>query len=124
MLAYIDEKTDENDRVIILGDLNTGPAVGDIAAEEAANFALLTNAGFESPFLEDAELADCTFCASNPLVSDTAASVAIDHLLIRGLDADGTARRFLTEPVDIDVDGVPTTVAFSDHFGVRATLFE
>jgi len=124
MLAFIDEKTDEDDRVIILGDLNTGPAFDGVEAEEAANYALFTDAGFENPFLDEVDFADCTFCASNPIVSDTAASVAIDHLLVRGLDADGTARRFLTEPVDVEVDGETTTVAFSDHFGVRATLFE
>ena len=124
MLAFIDEKTDDDDRVIILGDLNTGPAFGDVEAEEAANYALFTNAGFENPFIDDVDVAACTFCADNPLVSDTSASVTIDHMLVRGLDADGTARRFLTQPVEIDVDGEPTTVALSDHWGVRATLFE
>src|SRR5690606_28432615 len=124
MLAFIDDKTDDDDRVIVLGDLNTGPAFAGVEAEEPANYALFTNAGFRDPFLDDADVADCTFCASNPLVSDTSASVAIDHILIRGLDTDGTVSRFLTQPVDVDVDGTATTVAFSDHYGVRATLFE
>lgn len=123
LLAFVDEKSGGEGRVVLLGDLNTGPARAGIDGEVEENYALLS-ASFENPYLDDTESPTCTFCASNPLVSDDAASGAIDHVLVRRLDADGTARRFLTEPVEIDVDGAPTDLALSDHYGVRASLFE
>lgn len=123
LLAFVDEKAGSDTRVILMGDLNTGPERPDIAPEEPLNYALFVTT-FVNPYLEDDDRPECTFCASNPLVPDDAASVAIDHVLVRGLDAGGSARRFLVEPVEIDVGGTPTTVAFSDHYGVRAWLLE
>lgn len=123
LLAFVDEKTAGEGRVVLMGDLNTGPERPDLAPEEPLNYALFVTT-FVNPFLEDTDRPECTFCASNPLVPDDADSVAIDHVLVRALDAGGSARRFLTENVEIDVDGTPTEVAFSDHYGVRAWLLE
>ncbi len=123
LLAFIDEKTIDEDRVVLLGDLNTGPGFGDIAPAVEANYNLLLTR-FRNPYIEELENPLCTFCAANPLVPDDADSVIIDHVLVRNLDTDDTAARILTQEVQIDVDGTPTTVALSDHYGVRAAVIE
>ncbi|MCZ7687040.1 MAG: hypothetical protein M5U28_53170 [Sandaracinaceae bacterium] len=123
LLAFIDDKTTDEDRVVLLGDLNTGPGFGDIAPAEEANYNLLLTR-FRNPYIEELESPLCTFCAANPLVPDDADSVIIDHVLVRNLDSDETAARILTQEVQVDVDGTPTTVALSDHYGVRVALIE
>lgn len=123
LLAFIDEKTVAEDRVVLLGDLNTGPGFGDVAPAVEDNYNLFLTR-FRNPYIEELETPLCTFCAANPLVPDTADSVIIDHVLVRNLDTDDTAARILTQEVQIDVDGTPTTVALSDHYGVRAAVIE
>jgi endonuclease/exonuclease/phosphatase family metal-dependent hydrolase len=120
--AFVQEKTEGAGQVVILGDFNTGPAVGTtIAAEAPSNYALLAD-GFVNPYLEEADPPACTFCSTNPLVPDDEPSVAIDHILVRDLDADNTSARFLTSPLDLVVDGTSITTAYSDHYGMRAAL--
>ena len=46
LLSFIDEKTAKGDRVVLLGDFNTGPAAGDLFPEFPAHFARLLRAGF------------------------------------------------------------------------------
>jgi endonuclease/exonuclease/phosphatase family metal-dependent hydrolase len=123
LIDFIDSKTTPEDRVVLVGDLNTGPGFGDIAPEAEANYNILLTR-FRNPYVEELDNPLCTFCADNPLVADDADSVIIDHVLVRNLDADGTATRILTGEVDIDVGGTPTTVALSDHYGVLAALIE
>jgi endonuclease/exonuclease/phosphatase family metal-dependent hydrolase len=129
-IDWIDEKTDRDSQVILLGDLNTGPALpaDDILPEVAESYAQLPEADFEDPFL-DGPGASCTFCTSNALVrqEDTGVGAAIDHIMIRGIDARVTAERILDEPVPVSGDedaGSPDELPLSDHYGVEATFYE
>jgi endonuclease/exonuclease/phosphatase family metal-dependent hydrolase len=123
MLALIDERVPDGEPVVLLGDLNTGPAVpGDpgIAAEVPDNFALLPAAGLDAPYLDASPPEPrCTFCADNPLVggADDDFSVLIDHVLTRGLEA-SAARRVLDEPVTVGT----AESRLSDHYGVEVSL--
>jgi endonuclease/exonuclease/phosphatase family metal-dependent hydrolase len=130
LLEWVDEKTDDGDKVVVLGDLNTGPAVSskDIVAEVPESYAQLPEADYEDPFL-DGPNADCTFCSSNPLVheEDTGVGGLIDHIMVRGFDTEITADRILDGllPVESDADsGVPDELPLSDHYGVEAIFFE
>lgn len=120
LLAFVEEKAGADEPVVLLGDMNTGPALDVVAAEAPDNYARLVGAGFDNPYVQPQ--AACTFCADNPLVSDDADSVVIDHVLVRGLMVNGTARRFLTEDITVEVDGNPVPAAYSDHYGVAAGL--
>jgi endonuclease/exonuclease/phosphatase family metal-dependent hydrolase len=129
-IDWIDEKTDRDSQVILLGDLNTGPALpaDDILPEVAESYAQLPEADFDDPFL-DGPNATCTFCTSNALVrqEDTGVGAAIDHIMTRGIDARVTAERILDEPVSVSGDedaGTPDELPLSDHYGVEATFYE
>lgn len=133
LIEWVDEKTDADDKVLVLGDLNTGPSGADITASVPENYAAFEAAGFENAFLRGSDAA-CTFCTSNPLVAaeDTGAGAAIDHVLTRGIEGSVSVERVLDELVTIDVMGAAQDggtgaleereVGLSDHFGLRATL--
>jgi endonuclease/exonuclease/phosphatase family metal-dependent hydrolase len=124
LLAYIDTRTEAGDPIVVLGDFNTGPAGEGFEADVVDNYELLTSAMLTSPFI-DSENAACTFCADNPLVdtgADGGASVAIDHVFIRDLEAGAESSRILDQPLTLDADGESVTTALSDHYGVVLTL--
>jgi len=123
-LSFAEEKA-AGGPILLLGDLNTGPAKDGIAAEAPANYALLEAAGFTTDYLApDAPL--CTFCSTNLLVggADDDASVIIDHVLHRGLDRTVVTERILSAPVELTVGGAPKQAHLSDHFGLKATISE
>jgi endonuclease/exonuclease/phosphatase family metal-dependent hydrolase len=125
LLAFVDEKTGEGDQVMILGDLNTGPAAGDVPAEHPDHYARVEAAGFENPYLEADEV-ECTFCGPNLLVgggADHDDSGIIDHVLVRGIDAVRSAARFMTDTIEVEVEGTGSvTTQYSDHYGVVVEL--
>jgi endonuclease/exonuclease/phosphatase family metal-dependent hydrolase len=127
LIDWADEKAGENGRVLLLGDLNTGPEGEGITASVPDNYALLPEAGFENAFLSGPNAA-CTFCDSNPLVlsDDSGKNATIDHILTRAIDAPATTERVLDELVKIQVSTDAGTeeleVGLSDHFGLRATI--
>lgn len=124
LLAFMDETG--GDHRVLLGDLNTGPAIdaSNIVSEAAESFRQLTDAGLEAPYLElDGR---CTFCASNPILTQDGATedVLIDHVLTTGTVA-SAATRILDGTVEAStcVDGVDlSTSALSDHYGISVTL--
>jgi endonuclease/exonuclease/phosphatase family metal-dependent hydrolase len=118
LLGLIAEKAPPGTPVVVLGDLNTGPALAGIAGEAPDNFALLLAAGLLAPYV-DQPGARCTFCADNPLVggADDDESVLIDHVLVRDLEAVSVAR-VLDEPLTVGT----VTAPLSDHYGVAVTL--
>ena len=123
LLELVDERVGEGEPVVILGDLNTGPATTTLAGEVPENFQLLLDAGFEAPYL-DGDEPPCTFCADNPLVggADDDASVAIDHILVRDLPGDAQAERILDAEVTVEGAEGPTATRLSDHYGVATTI--
>jgi endonuclease/exonuclease/phosphatase family metal-dependent hydrolase len=123
LLDLVDERVGEGEPVVILGDLNTGPATTTLAGEVPEDFQLLIDAGFAAPYLDEDEPA-CTFCADNPLVggADDDASVAIDHILVRDLSGEAQAERILDGEVTVDGPDGPTPTRLSDHYGVATTI--
>ncbi|MDH3200685.1 MAG: hypothetical protein OEM15_07315 [Myxococcales bacterium] len=62
----------------------------------------------------------CTFCDTNP-ITDTDASVWIDHILLHNLSADSvtaTTRTFDENVVPVDGMMVP----LSDHYGIQSVI--
>jgi endonuclease/exonuclease/phosphatase family metal-dependent hydrolase len=122
LVAWTREKAPSG-RVVIAGDLNNGPALPGITGELEANFAMWSAAGLRSPYTQQPDVA-CTFCDDNPLNLGTMGGEGglIDHVLIGGGLRAGTGRRFLDATIEIVVDGMSTTSAYSDHYGLVVPL--
>jgi hypothetical protein len=60
LLAYV-EATAGDEAAVILGDLNTGPATTELAAELPDNYARLVAGGFRSPYIDDGGA--CSYCS-------------------------------------------------------------
>jgi len=113
-------------RSVLMGDLNTGPAIGGFEAEAGDNWELVVEEDWSTPYL-DLEDPPCTYCADNPLLAGSADdddSRIIDHVLVRGFSEVLEADRILdgslpgTESCGTDYgDG-----ALSDHYGVAVTV--
>ena len=54
---------------VILGDFNHGPKTDKLVPEHEANYQLIINSGFKSPYVT--EVGNCTLCADNPLAGTT-----------------------------------------------------
>jgi endonuclease/exonuclease/phosphatase family metal-dependent hydrolase len=120
LLAYV-EATAGDEAAVILGDLNTGPAGGELTAELPDNFARFVAGGFRSPYLDDGGA--CTYCSDNPLVGnpgDPKQGVVIDHVLVRA-SAEGTfeSTRVLDADVVVESTEGAATTKLSDHYGVE-----
>jgi len=122
MLTWIDGQLAEGEPVVLMGDMNNGPAVGDVAGDLEANYAMFTDAGFSNPYADGGDAA-CTFCPDNP-INDTSTGVLIDHVLVRDLTEGTTAAgaRVLDGAIELTVDDEPVEAALSDHYGVTVTL--
>ncbi len=122
VLAWIDEKQPDGAKpTVVLGDMNTGPAVGGAGEELPDNYARFTAAGFVAPFV-DSSAAQCSYCAENPLNVDGTRDVLIDHVLLRDVPGDAIAERVLDGPVSIETDDGTQEVRLSDHYGVVVTI--
>ena len=120
MRAFIDE-TAGDEPVLLLGDMNTGPGVGDVPAEAIDNYSALI-AGYTNPYVEG--LGGCTYCGDNALNgADDSESGVIDHVLLRGWeDVDSSSTRVLDEATEAERCGETIPSAHSDHYGVLSTL--
>ena len=123
ILAYVDEVGADGN--IIIGDVNTGPAIGaEIEAEFPVTYERFVAAGFQSSFVRSPS-PKCSFCADNTLHMDVSGpdSTLIDHIFIRGIvDEPAEASRILDQPVAILVQGDSMQTNLSDHYGVVARL--
>jgi endonuclease/exonuclease/phosphatase family metal-dependent hydrolase len=119
--AYIDE-TAETDNVVLLGDMNTGPATGGLSASFPDNYAKFTEAGFSNAYL-DQDDPQCTYCGSNSL-NEGDAELAIDHVLADFATAVGVAgtERVLDETQSISTADGDMELHLSDHYGVTTTF--
>lgn len=125
MTAWIDEKAEEGDLVVLMGDMNDGPALPpDIEGELEDNFAKFLDAGFSAPYAASQDAA-CTFCDANPLNPADTRNVLIDHVFVKGGPANPSfsAMRLLDEDVvTVTGDDGPLEVPLSDHYGVRVEV--
>lgn len=129
LIAFVNAKAGSGGKVLVLGDMNTGPAGKTYSAEVPANYAKFAAAGLADAYIRDGN-EPCTFCGTNPLVGEGTPSVVIDHILTRGLTA--SAHRIMESTVNVSVTtpacggnpGKTETVltAYSDHYGLQATI--
>lgn len=121
LLAYVEE-TSRGRPVLLLGDLNTGPALGPrIQARAAEQYARFLAAGFSNPYAGPG--AECTYCFDNPLRGGAGTrGTLIDHALLRGVAAAAKPSPFLRRLGELDVGGRPVRSGLSDHFGVAVSL--
>jgi endonuclease/exonuclease/phosphatase family metal-dependent hydrolase len=130
LISWVETKTGTG-KAVILGDFNTGleykdaPA-GPIKAEAQATYDLLKKTyalGEAANFTPE-----CTYCNSNPNVTDTPTNdgIWIDHIFLKGLEQSAVTESKVTFK-EANTDGMttmgtPVKVPLSDHFGFRSTI--
>ena len=122
MLSWIDGQIEAGEAVVLMGDMNNGPAASGIDAELEDNYDLFTGGGYSDPFAEGPNAA-CTYCGDNP-INDTTSDGLIDHVFVRDLTEGATvaAERVLDGSFDLTVDEETVEAALSDHYGVTVTI--
>jgi endonuclease/exonuclease/phosphatase family metal-dependent hydrolase len=123
LLAFVDEKSGDARPAVLLGDLNTGPAISsdNIGGEWPEHYDRLSAAGFDNPYSSQQDVS-CTLCADNSFRSPDSSERLIDHVLFRNAPAAVTIQRFMTETVTLDIDNMPTESNPSDHYGLVAEV--
>ncbi len=114
---------DAPDPVVLMGDLNNGPATKDADEEFLANYETILGAGLTSPFVD--EDGACTFCPENLLssVDSDETGKLIDHVMIRGFEEkELSVKRELDKSLTVESCGVDGPGNYSDHFGVSVTI--
>ncbi len=122
LITFAEDKADDAEPILIMGDLNTGPAVGtDVVAELADNWALFGAAGYTDAFSDSAD-AVCTYCASNPL-NDGGDSVLLDHVLAKGWPEGLTwaGTRVLDGTETLSTSDGDLDLPASDHYGLSVS---
>jgi len=121
MLAeFVTSKASDGLPIIVLGDLNMGPAVGTSVALLDDQYQELLDANLSNPYAEE-PTALCTDCSDNTFHASSADydDTLIDHALITAFPAHRTtASRILDTPVDLG--GLEYNL--SDHYGVRIVI--
>jgi endonuclease/exonuclease/phosphatase family metal-dependent hydrolase len=123
LLDWVEEQSRDVADVLVLGDLNCGPATADVEAEDKDTFMLFSDSGFTSPYLELGNT-QCSWCADNTLVDDDSNDVILDHVLQRTSASTPLvdAGRSLTQPVEVEAAGEIITIHLSDHYGIFAKM--
>jgi endonuclease/exonuclease/phosphatase family metal-dependent hydrolase len=123
LLAFIDKKAGSKGAVILVGDLNTGPAIGPhIAPSLPSHYQRLVAQGFLNPYASQRDV-KCTYCFDNPLEGGGGTrGLLIDHVLLRGFEGDVAGAQMMRSELTVDVGGRAVRSGFSDHYGVVVTL--
>jgi len=124
LFAWIDAKA-ANEPTVVVGDLNTGPSVGEdgsVPSHLPALYRRFADAGFANPYLEGGA-AQATF-GHGSLTSGRhpRSGWVIDHVLVRDVKGRAHAARVLDQPVTVTAAGRSVTTTYSDHCGVQLTL--
>ncbi|MFZ5894581.1 MAG: endonuclease/exonuclease/phosphatase family protein [Myxococcota bacterium] len=121
LLGFIRQKTHGSGRVLVLGDMNTGPAHASIHGEWQDNYIALTSNGLQNPYLAQGD-ADCTWCPSNTYHPD-AEPTLIDHILQSGFDGASTiGARLFVDPVQLTLTEGSVAAHLSDHYGLQSVI--
>lgn len=109
-------------KTILMGDMNTGPALKGIKAEFQQHFDKLKSNGMTAPYAVDG--ATCTFCEDNTLVKGGTdkggEGVVIDHILLSPDIKANKSGRLLDHKVKV---GDPKADHdLSDHYGVMVEI--
>lgn len=123
LLDYVDRKTGGRGATLLLGDLNTGPAVApSISARLPAHYNRLLARGFVNPYASQKD-AKCTYCFDNPLDGGKGTrGLLIDHVLLRGLEGDAYGAQIMRSSLTIEAGKKKVKSGFSDHYGLLVTL--
>jgi endonuclease/exonuclease/phosphatase family metal-dependent hydrolase len=120
--AYISEKAQAGERVIVMGDMNTGPDGRGLLGDWSDNYAELVGNDLTDAYYEQRN-ADCTWCPDNVFVDDASPGKLIDHILIRGFrPARAHVTRVFDQSVELTVGTESFAAHLSDHYGLRGTL--
>jgi endonuclease/exonuclease/phosphatase family metal-dependent hydrolase len=123
--AWIARKARGGSATLLLGDLNTGPALPDssIRGRVPEHYASFATLGFSNPYLQGSQAKECSFCSANSLNGGSAPGGSlIDHLLLRGPLSAIAVERVLDEPIELALGRERIRTHLSDHYGVAATL--
>jgi len=120
LVDYVNQNS-THDTVVVLGDMNNGPEVGNSLAEYPEHYALFDGLDMANPYVDAA--GDCTFCSSNNLLSSDSDddNRLIDHVFAKGYET-ATASRVYDEPMDTESCGEAIPGNLSDHYGVRVDI--
>lgn len=121
LLGFVSAKASGQHPVLLLGDLNTGPASAGpppIQAELPLDYQLLIDAGFTSAMASP----KCTLCSDNVLRNGSSRETWLDHALIRGFPGVILAERALTQTFQLGVAPNALAMNLSDHYGARVRL--
>jgi len=119
-LLNLVNSTAKTDKVVVVGDFNSGPAIGDdVNSVEIDTYNIFTGANYSDPYAEVA--GQCTWCADNPLISD-GVNADLDHVFVKGFEGAPTAKRVLDGPESIEVCAESADGSLSDHYGISVTL--
>ncbi len=120
--AYINEKAPAGERVVVMGDMNTGPDGRGLFGDWPENYQELVDGDLTDVYYEQRNT-DCTWCPDNAFVDDSSPRRLIDHILIRGFTPAGAhVTRVLDQSVELTVGTESFAANLSDHYGLRATL--
>jgi endonuclease/exonuclease/phosphatase family metal-dependent hydrolase len=120
--AYINEKAKSDERVIVMGDMNTGPDGRGMLGDRSDNYVALVGNDLLDPYFEQRNM-DCTYCPDNAFVDDASPKKLIDHVLVRGIRASKVhVARIFDQSIQIGSGNDAFTWNLSDHYGLRATI--
>ncbi len=130
LVAYVYDKSSKTrNRVIVSGDLNTGPAYGStLAPVEPENFEIISKA-FSLGFVPGKD-PDCTDCADNPILTPpgvvvTGPNTRMRFHLMQFMPITDVRDSITThkEPVvDVDWGNGSKRVPISQHYGLRSFI--
>jgi endonuclease/exonuclease/phosphatase family metal-dependent hydrolase len=107
--------------VMVLGDLNMGPASAGpppVGAELPDDFEALLDSGLDNAVTDEA----CTLCSDNVLRGEGSTDTRVDHVLARDFSGQMTTERVLREPFTLTTPEGDVPMNLSDHYGLRAEL--
>jgi endonuclease/exonuclease/phosphatase family metal-dependent hydrolase len=122
LLAFVEEKS-AGKPALLLGDLNTGPAIAPhISASLPDHYARFVQSGFLNPYAAQRDV-QCTYCFDNPLEGGRGTrGLLIDHVMLRGFPGRVEAGQIMRPQVVVEPAGKPVRIGPSDHYGVIVTL--
>jgi len=129
LIAFVNQKAGNDGKVLVLGDMNTGTRGQELTRRGGSQLRQVRRGRVYRRVHQDGKRA-VYILQHHPLVGEGTPSVVIDHVFTRNLT--GSASRVLEGTVNVSVTtpacgGTPektetVTTAYSDHYGLQATL--
>ncbi|HEX6766779.1 MAG TPA: endonuclease/exonuclease/phosphatase family protein [Polyangiaceae bacterium] len=121
LIDFISANASGANPVLVLGDLNMGPASAGpppVSAELPDDLRALLDSGLDNAVTDEA----CTLCSDNVLRGEGSADTWVDHVLVRGFSGPVSTERILREPFTLSTPDGDVPMNLSDHYGLRAEL--